>query len=241
MELKGTNDLAYLKDFLINQDLQNLELKEEIKELNYRIELEKKDKELKSLNTRKSIIDILLIISILALLTSIVFLSLLIRDKIKSKEQIRDIKDSLMLKEKEMLNISLRNIQSKQQVELVKSDLETIIESSETRDKKNTISELKNLHKILQHNINNEDEWGELQRHFNLVHSGFFTRLVKKHPSLAQSELRHCSLIKLQLSTKEIAKYLYISPKSVQASRYRIKKKMQLNEAVDLKNYLLNF
>ncbi|MDO5968269.1 LuxR C-terminal-related transcriptional regulator [Flavivirga aquimarina] len=241
LELSGTNDISYLKAFLSNQDNQNIELKNEIKDLNYKIEIEKQDKELNSLKTRKTIIDIILIIAIVVLLIGAIFIILLIKDKIKAKDNIRDLKESVMLKEKELLNLSLTNIQSKQQLELIHEDLNAIIKKNETLDNKNVVSGLKTLNKMIDQNLNQEDEWLELQRHFNLVHSGFFDRLNKEYPSLAQSELRHCSLIKLHLSTKEIAKYLHVSPKSVQASRYRIKKKMQLDESEDLKSYLLNY
>jgi DNA-binding CsgD family transcriptional regulator len=45
--------------------------------------------------------------------------------------------------------------------------------------------------------------------------------------------------IKLHLQTKEIAKILLIDPRSVQTARYRIKKKMNLDEDIDLRAYLL--
>lgn len=241
LELLGNNDSSYLKEFLINQDNQNIELEDEIKDLNYRIEIEKRDKELNSLKTRKSIIDIVLIIAGIILVFTLTFIILLIKDKIKARDNLRDLKESVIHKEKELLNLSLTNIQSKQQIGVINEDLNTIIKNFETLDKRYAITGLKALNKTIGRNLNQEDEWLELQRHFNLVHAGFFTRLNSEHPSLTQSEQRHCGLIKLCLSTKEIAKSLNVNPKSVQASRYRIKKKMQLDEGIDLKNYLLNY
>lgn len=241
LELLGINDLSYLKAYLSNQDHQNRELNEKIKDLNYRIEIEQRKTEIRSLEIRKSIVDMILSVSITALLICIFYLILLFRDKVKAKKSIISLNESLVLKEKELLNLSLTNIQNKQQIGIINDDLSKIIENFETLNKNTAMTDLKVLNKMIHQNLSQEDEWLELQRHFNLVHSGFFNRLSKEYPSLTQNELRHCSLIKLQLSTKEIAKYLYVSPKSVQASRYRIKKKMKLNESVDLKNYLLNY
>jgi len=46
--------------------------------------------------------------------------------------------------------------------------------------------------------------------------------------------------IKTHLQTKEIARILLIDPRSVQTSRYLIKKKMGLEETIDLREYLLD-
>jgi len=102
---------------------QNIELKQEIKDLNYRIEIERYGKKLSSLKTRKTIIDIILIISLIALVISIFYIIRLIKEKINANTKVRDLKESTLLKEKELLNLSLRNIQSKQQLELVDEDL----------------------------------------------------------------------------------------------------------------------
>lgn len=241
LELSRTNNLNALKAFLVNQDNQNIDLKEEIKTLNFRLEIERLARELKSTETRKAIMELVLIFSGFMLLIGVIIIILLVKDKTKVNMAVRDLKEVIKLKEKELLNLSLTNIQNKQQIGVIREDLSEILNSMDALGQKNIVVDLKRLVKKITLNLNQEDEWLELQRHFDLVHSGFFTRLKKEYPALVHSELRHCSLIKLHLSTKEIAKYLFISPKSVQASRYRIKKKMQLDESVDLKNYLLNY
>ena len=93
--------------------------------------------------------------------------------------------------------------------------------------------------KQIDYNIGHEDDWENLKKHFNAIHTGYFDQLIKLHPSLTEVELRHCIFIKLHMQTKEIAKILNIDPKSVQVSRYRIKKKMKLPEQVDLRDYLM--
>lgn len=245
LELIGTNDLEYLNEFLKNQDSQNAELKDEIKDLEYKIEFAKHETELSSLKTRKSIINIVMIILFLFLAILSIFYIRLIqkrtKEKSSSEKSIKDLKESTQIKEKELLSLSLRNIQNNQQLELIHDDLNKIIKNFKKTNSTDSEFDLKKLEKIISQNLNQEDEWLELQKHFNIVHSGFFNRLTKQYPSLSQVELRHCSLIRLHLSTKEIARYLYINPKSVQASRYRIKKKMQLDESIDLKSYLINY
>ena len=88
--------------------------------------------------------------------------------------------------------------------------------------------------------IEKDDEWKHLKKHFNTVYSGFYNVLTDLHPTLTEVELRHCMFIKLHMQTKEIARILHVDPRSVQASRYRIKKKMGLGEDTDLRNYIIH-
>ena len=47
-----------------------------------------------------------------------------------------------------------------------------------------------------------------------------------------------CAYIKMNMSTKEIANILNISDRSIQTSRYRLKKKLNLDPKIDLTTYI---
>jgi DNA-binding CsgD family transcriptional regulator len=49
-------------------------------------------------------------------------------------------------------------------------------------------------------------------------------------PELTDNDIAFCSLLKLQLTNKEIASLLGISHQSVISKKYRVKKKMQLHD-----------
>ncbi|TVQ74787.1 MAG: hypothetical protein EA363_01275 [Balneolaceae bacterium] len=59
-----------------------------------------------------------------------------------------------------------------------------------------------------------------------------------KFPGCHCTELRLCALLRLNLSSKEIASLLGISPSSVKIARYRLRKKLQLNTEESLTGYL---
>ncbi|WP_430811017.1 MULTISPECIES: helix-turn-helix transcriptional regulator [unclassified Carboxylicivirga] len=73
-----------------------------------------------------------------------------------------------------------------------------------------------------------------------MVHAGYLEKLKYLHPNLSDIELKHCIFIKLHMEAKEVASLLNVEPRSVATSKYRIKKKLQLTEAHDLKDYLLS-
>ena len=118
----------------------------------------------------------------------------------------------------------------------IKKELELSLEDSLNSNRSN----LQKIINKIDSNLEINDDWEILKKHFNAVNSGYYDRLTELHTTLTETELRHCIFIKLHMQTKEIASILNIDPKSVQASRYRIKKKMKLKENLDLRDYLLN-
>ena len=67
----------------------------------------------------------------------------------------------------------------------------------------------------------------------------FVKKLQKAHPDLTKAEIEFCLLTRLNLTTKEMAEILHITQKGVFMKRYRLLKKIQLDEDSNLLNYLL--
>ncbi len=88
-------------------------------------------------------------------------------------------------------------------------------------------------------NKSSEKDWENFNKYFGSVHHDFFDSLKKKYPNLSNGDLRHCALVKMNLSTKESAELLGVSPQSIKMARYRAKKKMGLCETDNLGQYLL--
>lgn len=68
--------------------------------------------------------------------------------------------------------------------------------------------------------------------------SAFARNLLEKHKGLTPTDVRVLYAIKKGLSTKEIADSLGISIRGVESARYRVRRKLQLDETVDYFNYL---
>jgi len=81
--------------------------------------------------------------------------------------------------------------------------------------------------------------WDNFKVYFEQVHPDFFQKLTNPNYRLTINELRHCSYMKMNLSTKEIASLLNVSDRAVQMARYRIKKKLGLTADQDLIAYIL--
>jgi len=69
---------------------------------------------------------------------------------------------------------------------------------------------------------------------FQEVFPDFSKKLLNISPKMVQSEIEFCALLKLNLSTKEIARYKFIEPKTVQNKKYRIRKKLNVPDNIDI-------
>ncbi|MDO6740501.1 MULTISPECIES: helix-turn-helix and ligand-binding sensor domain-containing protein [Polaribacter] len=92
---------------------------------------------------------------------------------------------------------------------------------------------------IINKNLNNTDDWKMFQEAFNNADKKFLKKVKDKHPNLTPNDLRLCAYLRLNLSSKEIAPLLNISPRSVEVKRYRLRKKMELPHDSNLTNYIL--
>ena len=93
--------------------------------------------------------------------------------------------------------------------------------------------------KIIDKNLNNTDDWKMFQEAFNNADKKFLKKIKSKHSQLTPNDLRLCAYLRLNLSSKEIAPLLNISPRSVEVKRYRLRKKMNLTHDANLTNYIL--
>ena len=88
---------------------------------------------------------------------------------------------------------------------------------------------------------NSDNFWEVYQNNFNLIHQNFFKRLREKYPDLTPTDLRFCALLRLNLSTKDIAQFTGLSIRGVEGARYRLRKKLHLPENANLVDYLIHF
>ena len=66
----------------------------------------------------------------------------------------------------------------------------------------------------------------------------FYEQLNFKYPKLSRGDQKLCALVKLNLSSKEMAKLLGISIESVHTNRYRLRKKLGLTREVSLTEFV---
>lgn len=118
------------------------------------------------------------------------------------------------------------------------SNIKNELKDANANSENNAI--LKPVIKIIDKNLNNTDDWKFFQEAFNNADKDFLKKVKSKHKNLTPNDLKLCAYLRLNLSSKEIAPLLNISPRSVEVKRYRLRKKMDLPHKVSLTNYILD-
>lgn len=194
-------------------------------------------------------------ISILTLSTIIaVFLILFVviiwRSRINYKNKVLALEKENNADLSKSLEVEKENSELKQKlIEQQKSELlgysmevsnmnekiEDLIKKFEDNDISSSLSgQLKSL-------ITVNKSWDSFIERFKEVDPHFIPRLSKKYPTLTQKDLEFCSLVRINISYKDIGNFLQISHESVFKKKYRISKKMELDSDIDFQNYIIQF
>ncbi|CAM1364880.1 helix-turn-helix transcriptional regulator [Tenacibaculum xiamenense] len=241
LELFGLNTQEALPTLIKERSIKNSTLDLRLKNLSYKHELEKKEFQYELMKQEKnshSVYLIFLLFIFLSLTSVLAYALILNRKKLTAANTKNDILEKQnQFKDAEIMDISLNSINNKNFLKEIKKELGFSIQN------KSLSIVNKEIQKIIGNidfNLDTSENWSSLKNHFDAIHSGYLDKLKSLYPNLSDIELRHCIFIKLRLQTKEIANILHIDPRSVQSARYRIKKKMNLDENTNLKDYLLN-
>lgn len=138
------------------------------------------------------------------------------------------LRQDIELKSKELASSTMNIIKKNEFLSIIKSELE-----------QGGTDRISKVIKIIDNNLNNTNDWNLFQEAFNNADKDFLKKVKEKHPKLTPNDLRLCAYLRLNLSSKEIAPLLNISPRSVEVKRYRLRKKMDLPHESNLTNYIL--
>ncbi|HEX5170815.1 MAG TPA: hypothetical protein VFW11_16690, partial [Cyclobacteriaceae bacterium] len=84
-----------------------------------------------------------------------------------------------------------------------------------------------------------DKDWDDFKFYFEQIHTGFYSKLNVSYPELTPLELRHCALIRLNLTLAECASILGISNDSIKVSRTRLRKKLDLAPNQSLTEFIM--
>lgn len=98
--------------------------------------------------------------------------------------------------------------------------------------------ELRRLIRAIDSELNQEDYWEQFQQAFDQMHQEFVHELQRRHPHISDHDYRLCYFIRMGFSNAEIASILNITVNGVEQSKYRLKKKMDLDKNASLNEYI---
>jgi len=229
-------------------ELQRIKSHAELNNYHQQLEITKQNAKLKQVRFLSVTLILLLILIV------IIFILFYINRKKKLKEmEYIQLAQSLQNKEikSQLEKIELENRIENQNREMTTTQLlvteknkilEQILNTFKPYYENNKISvEMwKEIKTLVSSSQQKEDAWDKSKVHFEKVHPGFFKKLKEMAPALGESELRIAAYIRIGMRTKQIADMLSIDDRSVIVSRYRIKKKLNLEKEISLDEFMRN-
>nr|WP_228098767.1 tetratricopeptide repeat protein [Pedobacter sp. MC2016-24] len=148
--------------------------------------------------------------------------------------QKKAIEADLELKSQELSNNTLHVIQSNQFLEELRNELEEMIRDDKRDQKKRLQQIVTKISKRASH----DKHWKEFSHMFEQIHQSFFDNLKKYSGDLTANDLRLVALIKMNLSSKDMAILFGISQDSLRVSRYRLRKKLVIPQGENLSTFI---
>ena len=245
------SSLFYYKLFFNTKEINsNSEMQEKASNLlqNYKIEKLKNENRIKSIKAesdlRYSKLKNVSLIIIIALLLSLFYwgyrrnlmknklsLSLLKESDLNYKNSILEqklLKDEIIFKNKELAH-TVGHLINRNEI-LIKIKEAVQMDEDKVR-----------LVQMLNENLNFNNDLKKFEVYLNDTHQTFNFNLKTKYPDLTDKDIRFASLLVLNLSSKEIATILNITPQSVDLKRHRFRKKMNIETSENLISFLSNF
>jgi len=162
--------------------------------------------------------------------------------RVKSREAKRlevlaeKLQNEVEVKNAELLSQSSFIIQKNELIEKIKNTVDEFY----SRNKNASLIPLyQRINSLLNLSLNYEEDWNRFLIKFEEKHTGFFKNLKRRYPQLTNHDLRLCACLKLNMESKEIASLMNLSVRAVENSRYRLRKKLNIQPAQNLNEFFL--
>ncbi|MEQ5790511.1 tetratricopeptide repeat protein [Muricauda sp. NFXS6] len=158
-----------------------------------------------------------------------------VRQKLKrNKAEKAKLDAELDFKKKELTTHAL-HLAKKNEV------LESIKQKAEALKKEESVNTgYQNLIRTIDFDLQDDNNWKNFSRYFEEVHKDFNSNVKARFPEVTPNELRLLALLKMNLSSKEIANILNISHEGIKKARYRLRKKLNIQTEDSLQELVLS-
>ena len=157
-----------------------------------------------------------------------------IRQKMqRNKLEKEKVDAELVFKKKELTTHAMHLAKKNEVLEHVKR------KAKELKISENGGSGYQQLIQTINFDQQDDKNWEKFTQYFEQVHKDFSKIVKTKYPEITKNELRLMALLKMNLSSKEIATILNISSDGIKKARQRLRKKMELSPEESLEATVL--
>ena len=153
------------------------------------------------------------------------------QELIKQKEL--NFKQEILHKQKELSFHALDIARQNEYLITISAELKKLLKIAISKSKKNIFDLIENTNKKLA-----ENAWDQFEDQIDDAYNHFYTTLTEKFPNLSPNERKLCGLLRMNLSSKDIAQIVFQEASSVDVARYRLRQKLELKKEESLSGFL---
>jgi DNA-binding NarL/FixJ family response regulator len=150
--------------------------------------------------------------------------------KTEAKEQ------QLAAKNKELASATMHLVQKSQLIQTIDTNLQSLKSQIPSENR----YEIDGLLNIIKEGGKLDDAWDTFTKQFDQVHVEFHKRITEQFPALTKTDLKLCTYLRMNLSSKEIASLMFVSLRAVEVSRSRLRKRLGLQKEQNLLAFIQN-
>lgn len=152
------------------------------------------------------------------------------------------LETELKHRQSELGDSTMNLMRKNDMLQALDTQLNELSESVRREDTKSKITQkIKEIRHDIQNNINEDEGWDKFEENFNLVYDNFMKRLANRFPDLKMNDRKLCAYLRMGLSSKEMASLLNTSVRSIETARYRLRKKLGMEQGDNLVEFIQTF
>lgn len=149
-------------------------------------------------------------------------------------ERLRRVEAEVAAKNQELASATMHLVQKAQMTATLQTGLQALRESVAPAERK----QVDKLLSVLGASSRLDDNWEQFTQQFDQVHVEFHKRLLEQFPDLTKNDLKLCTYLRMNLSSKEIASLTFVTVRAVEVSRSRLRKRLGLDPSDNLLQFI---
>ena len=155
-----------------------------------------------------------------------------------SKVESEKLENEIKHKNSALASATMHLVQKGEMMQRLQGELQVL--AKKDLSKEAIKKDINKIIRLLQQDGQLDEDWERFEYHFDQVHGHFLSRLRTEHPQLSPNDYKLCAYLRMNLTTKEIAPLMNISVRGVEASRYRLRKRLDLPNNTNLVEFIMS-
>ena len=149
--------------------------------------------------------------------------------------------ENLRLKSNQLTSSAMELIQKNEMLHEIEEQMSELLVCVRQEESSRMVTQkIASIRNDISKNLDAEDYWQRFENNLDVMYTGFMHELHQHYPDMKPTELRLCACLRMGLSSKEIATLMNTTLRSVESTRYRLRKRLGLADGENLAAFINN-